>query len=199
MYKGHITYDIKEDDNNMYHCHPYSIAKILGHSMVEFYRDTYKLPFSNGILFTVESKHKSGNFLLRKIADHSKIWKQTFEPIKLGSLESYRTILHASDAAKAIKIILDQPVGDTYIVSGNEHIKVLDLVLKLYAICGINIVVKDNVLYSDSDNKIVAIIENTNKGIDTVSIDIKGTASKLHNLGWSAKFSVDDILNELIY
>jgi GDP-mannose 4,6-dehydratase len=197
MYKGHITYDIKEDDNNMYHCHPYSIAKIMGHSMVEFYRDTYKLPFSNGILFTVESKHKSGNFLLRKIADHSKIWKQTFEPIKLGSLESYRTILHASDAAKAIKIILDQPVGDTYIVSGNEHIKVLDLVLKLYAICGINIVVKDNVLYSVSDNKIVAIIENTNKGIDTVSIDIKGTASKLHNLGWSAKFLVDDILKEI--
>jgi GDP-mannose 4,6-dehydratase len=198
MYKGHITYDIKEDDHNMYHCHPYSIAKIMGHSMVEFYRDTYKLPFSNGILFTVESKHKIGNFLLRKIADHSKIWKQTFEPIKLGSLESYRTILHASDAAKAIKIILDQPVGDTYIVCGNEHVKILDLVLKLYAICGINITVKDNVLYSASDNKIVAIIENTNTGIDTVPIDIRGTASKLHNLGWSQKFSIDDILSEII-
>jgi GDP-D-mannose dehydratase len=198
IYKGHITYDVKEDDHYMFHCHPYSIAKIMGHSMVDFYRDTYKLPFSNGTLFTVESKHKIGNFLLRKIADHAKIWKQTFEPITLGSLDSYRTILHASDAAKAIKLILDQPVGDTYVVCGNEHIKVLDLVLKLYAICGINIVVKDNVLYSDSDNKIVAIIENVNKGIDTVPIDIRGTASKLHNLGWSAKFSVDDILNELI-
>lgn len=198
MYKGHINYEVKENDSNMFHCHPYSIAKIMGHSMVEFYRDTYKLPFSNGILFTVESKDKSGNFLLRKIADHSKIWKQTFQPITLGSLDSYRTILHGSDAAKAIKIILDQPLGDTYIVSGNEHVKILDLVLKLYAICGINITVKDNVLYSASDNKIVAIIENTNKGIDMVPIDIRGTASKLHDFGWAAKFSVDDILSEII-
>ena len=165
--------------------------------MVDFYRDSYNLPFSNGILFTVESKHKIGNFLLRKIADHSKIWKQTFEPITLGSLDSYRTILHASDAAKAIKMILSQPDGDTYIVSGNEHIKVLDLVLKLYAICDINIIIKNNVLYSASDNKIVAIIENTNKGIDTVPIDIKGTASKLHHLGWLPRFSIDDILKEI--
>ncbi len=166
--------------------------------MVEFYRDTYGLPFSNGVLFTVESKHKKGNFLMRKLADHSKIWKQTFEPIKLGSLDSYRTILHASDAAKAIKMILDQPSGDTYIVCGNERIQILDLVLKLYANCGINIIVKDNVLYSASDNKIVAIIENTNKGIDTVPIDIRGTASKLRELGWSSRFSVEDILNEII-
>jgi len=198
IYKGHITYDVKEDDHNMFHCHPYSIAKIMGHSMIEFYRDTYNLPFSNGTLFTVESKHKIGNFLLRKIADHSKIWKQSFEPITLGSLESYRTILHASDAAKAIKLILEQPVGDTYVVCGNERIQVLDLVLRLYANCGINIVVKDNVLYSVSDNKIVAIIENVNKGIDTVPVDIRGTALKLHDLGWSAKFYVDDILSEII-
>jgi GDP-mannose 4,6-dehydratase len=198
IYKGHITYDVKEDDHNMFHCHPYSIAKIMGHSMVEFYRNTYNLPFSNGILFTVESKYKIGNFLMRKIVDHSKIWKQTFEPITLGSLESYRTILHASDAAKAIKLILEQPVGDTYVVCGNERIQVLDLVLKIYALNGINIVVKDNVLYSASNNKIVAIIENVNKGIDMVSTDIRGTASKLHHLGWSPIFSIDDILKEII-
>lgn len=195
MYKGHITYDVKENDCNMHHCHPYSIAKIMGHSMVEFYRETYKLPFSNGILFTIESKHKSGNFLLKKIAEHSKIWSKTFEPIKLGPLESYRTILHASDAAKAIKIILDQSVGDTYIICGNENIKILDLVLKVYTLNGINITVTDNVLYSH--NKIVALIENSNKGIDTVPINITGTASKLHNLGWVPKFFIDDILNEI--
>ena len=196
IYKGHITYDVKEYDHNMYHCHPYSIAKIMGHSIVEFYRDTYNLPFSNGVLFTILSKYKSNKFLSKKITDHSKSWKQTFEPITLGSLESYRTILHASDAAKAIKLILDQPVGDTYVVCGNERIQILDLVLKIYALNGINIVVKDNVLYSD--NKIIAIIEIVNNGIDTIPIDIRGTASKLQDLGWSPKFSVDDILNDII-
>lgn len=196
IYKGHINYDVKENDNNMYHCHPYSIAKIMGHSIVDFYRDTFDLPFSNGILFTIESKYKNANFLLRKIADHSKKWKKTFEPIKLGSLDSYRTILHASDAAKAVKIILEQNKGDNYIINGNENIKVIDLVLKTYTLSGIDITVIDNVLYSN--NKIVAVIENSNKGIDIVSINITGTAAKLYSLGWSPKYSTDDIVNEIV-
>jgi len=196
IYKGHLNYDIKENDNNMYHCHPYSIAKIMGHSIIDFYRETYKLPFSNGTFFTIESKYKNGNFLLRKIADHCKKWKETNEPLKLGSLDSYRTILHASDAAKAIKIILEQTQGDNYIISGSENIKILNLVLKVYELNDIIITVTDNVLYSN--NKIVAIIENINKGIDTVPINITGTASKLYNLGWKQKYSLDNIINEII-
>lgn len=196
MYKGHINYDVKENDNNMYHCHPYSIAKIMGHSMVDFYRTTYHLPFSNGIFFTIESKYKNGNFLLRKISDHSKKWKETFEPIKLGSLDSYRNILHASDAAKAIKLILEQPNGETYIISGNESSKILDIVLKVYANHGIIINVKDNVLYSG--DKIVAFIEIENKGIDTVSIDIRGNSKKLKQLGWNPNYNIEDIINEIL-
>jgi GDP-mannose 4,6-dehydratase len=196
MYKGHINYDVKENDNNMYHCHPYSIAKIMGHSIIEFYRNTYNLPFSNGVLFTIESKYKSGNFLLKKITTHSKSWKKNFEPLILGSLNSYRSILHASDAAKAIKLILEQPIGDTYIICGNESIKILDLVLKVYALNGINITVKDNILYSC--DKIVAIIENSNQGIDMVSINIKGKSFKLQQLGWLQNYSLDNIINDVV-
>ncbi len=196
MFKGHINYSIKEDDHNMYHCHPYSIAKIMGHSIVEFYRNTYNLPFSNGIFFTVESKFKKGDFLLRKVLEHSKKWKKTNEPLKLGSLDSYRTILHASDAAKAIKLILEQAFGDTYIICGNESIKMLDLVKKVYSFNGILIAEKDNILYSG--NKIVAIIDNINKGIDIAPINIKGKSDKLNNLGWRQKYSIEDIIKENI-
>ena len=196
IYKGHIKYDVNENDHNMYHCHPYSIAKIMGHSIIDFYRDTYNLPFSNGILFTVESKHKVGNFLLKKISIHAKKWKNDNVPIKLGSLDSYRNILHAKDASKAIKIILDQPIGDTYIISGNESVKILDLVSKVYFNNGITINIKDNVLYSD--DKIVAIIDNENKGIDTVPIDIRGKSMKLRDLGWIPTYSINEILNEII-
>jgi GDP-D-mannose dehydratase len=192
MYKGHINYEVKENDTNFYHNHPYSIAKIMGHSIVDFYRNTYGVPFSNGVLFTVESKYKNGDFLLKKILNHAKTWPTNFEPIKLGSLDSFRNILHASDAANAIKVILDQPIGDNYIISGNESIKIVDLVLKVYAINGINIIIKDNILYSG--NKVVAIIENTNKGIDTVSININGISEKLKQLGWIQKYTIVDII-----
>ena len=197
MYKGHINYEIKEDDKNMYHCHPYSIAKIMGHSIVEFYRETYNLPFSNGILFTIESKHKIGDFLLKKITNHSKKWKETNEPLKLGSLDSYRNILHASDAARAIKLILEQSKGETYLICGNESVKILDLVIKIYSNHGILVSLKNNVLYSD--DKIVAVIENVNKGIDIIPINITGTATKLEKLGWFPKFSIDNIINDTVY
>lgn len=111
-------------------------------------------------------------------------------------MNSYRSILHASDAAKAIKLILEQPIGDTYIICGNESIKILDLVLKVYALNGINITVKDNILYSC--DKIVAIIENSNQGIDMVSINIKGKSFKLQQLGWLQNYSLDDIINDVV-
>jgi GDP-D-mannose dehydratase len=196
MYKGKIDYDVREDDHSMIHCHPYSIAKIMSHSIVEFYRNTYNLPFSNGVLFTIESKYKKGDFLLHKINEHAKKWKTTFEPIKLGPLNSYRTILHASDAAKAIKSILEQEQGLTYTICGNENSKVVDLVTKIYSLNGITINIINDKLYSD--NKLVAVIENNNKGIDTLPINIRGYANRLKHLGWTPTYSVDDILKELV-
>jgi GDPmannose 4,6-dehydratase len=55
IYKGHVDYLVSENDTYMRHLHPYSIAKIMGHTMVEFYRNTYGLPFSNGIIFTTKA------------------------------------------------------------------------------------------------------------------------------------------------
>jgi GDP-D-mannose dehydratase len=70
------------------------------------------------------------------------------------------------------------------------------LVLKVYSKNDITINVVNNVLYSN--NKIVAIIENSNKGIDIVPINITGTSSKLHELGWEQNYSIDDIVKEMI-
>lgn len=197
MYKGHINYIVGENDHNMYHSHPYSIAKIMGHSIVDFYRETYGLPFSNGILFTIESKHKNGDFLLKKIAAHSKKWKENGEPIRLGSLNSFRHILHASDAAKGIKLILEQDAGDTYIICSKQNINIMELVIEVYKMSDITIDnIADNALYSEG--KIVAIIDNVNKGIDTVPINIRGMPEKLCRLGWEPAYSINDIITEVL-
>ncbi len=194
IYKGHVDYEVKENDNNIYHCHPYSIAKTMGQNMVDFYRQTHGYAFSNGILFTVESKEKKGNFLLRRIADHAKKWKQTKEPIKLGSLDSTRALLHVSDAAKAIKLIMEQPTGDNYIISGEESYGVSGLVLRLYGLFGIDAYMLNDVIYCVKD--IVAIIEKPHNGLDTQAVNIRGTPEKLYNLGWKQEKDIRDILNE---
>ena len=54
---------------------------------------------------------------------------------------------------------------------------------------------KDNVLFSD--NKIVATIERSNNGIDTVPIDIRGKSIKLIELGWTPSYTIQDIVTEI--
>jgi GDPmannose 4,6-dehydratase len=134
IYKGHIDYEVKEDDHNMFHLHPYSIAKTMGHNIVEFYRKTYDLPFSNGVIFTTESPLKRPEFLLNKVAVHIKSWKDGNKTaLQVGNLDSYRNILHASDVANAIHMIISQDKGDTYLICNDESHQVYDLVLKLYS------------------------------------------------------------------
>ena len=71
------------------------------------------------------------------------------------------------------------------------------MVIKIYSNHGILVSLKNNVLYSD--DKIVAVIENVNKGIDIIPINITGTATKLEKLGWFPKFSIDNIINDTVY
>jgi GDPmannose 4,6-dehydratase len=199
IYKGHGAYTVEEDDPFMFHTHPYSIAKIMGHSMVDFYRNTYQLPFSNGIIFTTESNKKKPVFLLNKVAHHIKKWnKGEKELLTVGNLDSYKNILHASDVAKAIKIITEQEEGDNYLICSSESHKILDLVLQLYKNGGIELEKKGNIFCDVKTEINVLQIENNQIGLDTKPINILGNPCKLKKLGWKQLVSVNDILLELL-
>ena len=197
IYKGHINYIVNENDNNMYHNHPYSIAKIMGHTIVDFYRNTYNLPFSNGIIFTTESNIKKPIFLLNKVAEHAKKWNEIKEPLILGSLDSYRNILHAKDVVNAIKYIITQSIGDTYLICNKNSIQIYELVIKLYSNFGIFLNKQNNILYEKESNLPVVIINNVYNGTDNTNTNIQGSPEKLLNLGWTPTISIDDILDEL--
>jgi GDP-mannose 4,6-dehydratase len=199
IYKGHIDYQVQEDDHHMFHLHPYSIAKIMGHSMVDFYRNTYGLPFSNGVIFTTESPLKRPEFLLNKISAHIKEWKNGNKTtLQVGSLESCRNILHASDVANAIHTIVSQEKGDTYLISSDESHKIYDLVVKLYSISGIDIEKGENALYEKESGLSVLVIQENNSGLDSRPINIRGDSVKLRNLGWKQLVSIEQILSFLL-
>lgn len=199
IYKGHIDYTVQENDCNMFHSHPYSIAKIMGHSMVDFYRNTYGLPFSNGVIFTTESPLKKPVFLLNKIAEHIKEWKSgNKQPLKVGNLDSYRNIIHASDVANAIHCILSQSAGNNYLICNEESHKICDLVEKMYRIANI-IVEKHENSYVDMDcNSPILIMENSPHGLDTTAIHIRGSPTNVMNIGWSPKMNVNEILYSIV-
>ena len=203
MYNGHHVYEIKEgeNDNYRYHLHPYSIAKIMGSSMVDFYRETYHYSFSNGILFTTESSEKKGDFLLNKISNHAKAWSNKREPLHLGSLDSFRNILHPIDAVHAFQVILEQKVGDNYVISGESSHKIEQIVMDMYALFGIVLERQDNIYY-DKHTKLPVIImdiDTSKNGIENIPIHISGNANKLQLLGWTPVISIEDILREFTY
>ena len=195
IYKGHVNYTVSEDDHNMYHSHPYSIAKTMGHNMVKFYRETYNLPFSNGIIFTTESPLKKPHFLLNKVAKHIEECKNTghINPLIVGDLSSYRNILHASDVANAIHTIISQETGDDYLICNTESHKVYDLVLQKYANAGIELEQRGNILYKQGTDTEVVIIEHIYSGIDIQPTNIKGHPTKLLGLGWVPIKSFDSV------
>ena len=201
IYKGHNQYTVKENDHNMYHLHPYSIAKILGHSTVDFYRTEHNMKFYNGILFTVESPQKSPEFLLNKVARHARNYKSSKKVLKLGQLDSYRNIIHADDVAIAIRKILEADVDTNYcicnIMPDGKNVKVLDLVLGIYKRYGIKVTRKDNLLIDESTGDTIVIITGLNKGFDTCPTDILGYPENLIKLGWKPKYSVEDILDDI--
>ena len=192
IYKGHIDYTVKEDDTNMKHVHPYSIAKIIGHSIVNFYRNTHGLPFSNGVIFTTESERKRPEFLLNKLKAHAKNWENTKQPITVGSLDSHRNILHAKDVASAVYTIIQQEKGDDYLICNDYSVKIYDLVIQLYKNCGIMLIQKSNILYETETDLEVIIIDDKNIGNDNVPTNIRGECVKLKMLGWNPEYDICD-------
>jgi len=200
IYKGHIDYTVSEDDTNMYHTHPYSIAKTMGHNIIKFYRETYNCPFSNGVIFTTESPLKTPVFLLNKVVQHIKasLHSESIIPLVVGNLDSYRNILHASDVANAIHVILTQHSGNDYLICNTESNKVYDLVCKLYENAGILLERRNNSLYKkDTDIKVIEITETLNNEMKPTNI--RGYPEKLLKIGWTPSISINDILVELLY
>lgn len=199
IYKGHITYNITENDNNMFHNHPYSIAKIMGQSIVDFYRQTYNLPFSNGVIFTVESSLKKPVFLLNKISNHIKNWLDNKEPLTLGNLDSYRNIIHASDVANAIFYILEEKNGNNYLICNDNSYKIIDLVKLLYSRANINLIKDNNIFYDSNTNLPVIIIQENQLSFESAPTNISGTATNLKNIGWEPLISIKNILDEIYF
>jgi len=199
IYKGHSDYRVSEDDHNMYHSHPYSIAKILGHNMVNFYREKYLLRFSNGVIFTTESKYKKPIFLLNKVADHIHKLRENevAEPLVVGDLSSYRNVIHASDVANAIHRIVAQSEGDDYLICNTASYKIYDLVVQMYKNAGIELENRFGILYKKGTDIPIVCITQTHTINEPKPSNIRGHPHKLLKMGWTPSKTIDDILREL--
>jgi GDP-D-mannose dehydratase len=194
LYRGHIVYTVKENDNNMLPTTAYGVAKEYSHRIVDYYRKKYGYSFSNGVIFTTESRLRKPHFLLRKICLHARDWHTTRTVLHLGSLDSYRVFIHANDVASAIHRILAQPYGDNYNICGEEIVKVEDTMLRLYALHGIQLEKKGS-QYVDTTSG--APVVEVGAPIRPEVTNISGECTRLKDIGWSPVFSFDRLLVDL--
>lgn len=194
LFKGHGVYEVVDDSTDFHPITIYGISKQFGHQVVQYYRKKYGLPFSNGILFTTESPLRNHRFVLQKMIRHASSWAQTRQPLELGSVDSYRNLIHASDVASAVAVILKQPVGGEYVISNLEGETIEGVMQKVYQHYGMDLQKQGDSYVDSKTGETVVVIGESLRGSPT---HIDGRPDALLKLGWKPMYSLEGLLEDL--
>ena len=118
---------------------PYGAAKVYGHYITVNYRESYGLFACSGILFNHESPRRGPEFVTRKIslgAARIKLGKQ--KELVMGNLDSKRDWGFAGDYVRAMRLMLQQPEPDDYVVGTGEAHSPRDCAELAFKVVGLN-------------------------------------------------------------
>jgi len=100
---------------------PYGVAKVFSYWATVNYRESYGLNASNGILFNHESPRRGETFVTRKISRAVAAIKHGLQnELFLGNLEAKRDWGYAPEYVEAMWRILQQDVGDDFVIATGE-------------------------------------------------------------------------------
>lgn len=100
---------------------PYGISKVAGFDLTRNYREAYGMFCVSGILFNHESPRRGYEFVTRKITSTvARIKLGLATELRLGNLEAKRDWGHAADYVRAMRLMLEQPEADDFVVATGE-------------------------------------------------------------------------------
>ena len=118
---------------------PYGVSKVFGHHMTINYRESYGMHASSGILFNHESPRRGEEFVTRKVSQAvARISLGLQDELVLGNLDAERDWGFAGDYVEAMWLMLQQPVGDDYVVATGEPHSIRELVDVAFAHIGVD-------------------------------------------------------------
>ena len=183
---------------------PYGVAKIYGLWITKNYRESYGMHISNGILFNHEGERRGETFVTRKITlGLAKIKKylnegrQDFPILRLGNLYSKRDWGHAKDFVEGMWMMLQQEVGDDYVLATGETHTIKEFVELACKECGWNINwVGEGVSERGILDNGLTIIEVDEKYYRPAEVNILlGDFTKAKNvLGWQPKIKFEQLV-----
>jgi len=164
---------------------PYGCAKVYSYNICNNYKNSYNLFVSNGILFNHESPRRGTNFVTNKVVKTAvEIKKGLRDKLILGNLQATRDWGHAKDYVKAMWLMLQQDKPDNFVCSTGISHSVQDLVEYTF-----NKLDLDWEQYVETDAKYLRPEELK---------DLKGDSTKLRELGWTADYTFETMIDEMI-
>ena len=164
---------------------PYGCAKVYSYNICNNYKNSYNLFISNGILFNHESPRRGTNFVTNKVVKTAvEIKKILRNELVLGNLKATRDWGHAKDYVKAMWLMLQQDKPDNFVCATGVSHSVQDLVEYTFNKLDLNWN-----QYVRTDAKYLRPEELK---------DLKGDSTKLRELGWTADYTFETMIDEMI-
>ena len=182
---------------------PYAAAKLYAYWIVVNYREAYGMHASNGILFNHESPLRGETFVTRKITRAvAAIHLGLQDKLYIGNLDARRDWGHAKDYVRGMWLMLQQAVGDDFVLATGETHPVRSFVEKAFRRVGIDIEwrgqgVEEKGLDAASGRVLVEVDPRYFRPTE-VELLI-GDPTKAHEkLGWRHEVSLDELLAEMM-
>lgn len=183
---------------------PYGCAKLMAHSIVVNYRESFGMHVSSGILFNHESPMRGKEFVTRKITYHLAQYYlgKTDKPLELGNLNAKRDWGFAGDYVEMMWLMLQQDNPDTYVIATGETHTIREFVEEATKILGYKI------KWEGKDENEIGIDEKSGKILVKVNpkfyrpaeVDLLlGDSSKAEKvLGWKRKVGYKELCKMMV-
>jgi GDPmannose 4,6-dehydratase len=191
---------------------PYAVAKLYAYWITVNYREAYKMYACNGILFNHESPKRGETFVTRKITrGTAKIALGIEKCLYLGNLNAKRDWGHAKDYIEGMYLILQQEMPDDYVLATGVTTTIRDFVKMSFAELGIELafrgkdqyeegyIVKNNSEFILDEGSVVIRVDPKYYRPTEVDLLIGDAAKAKEKLGWTPKYSLEDLVREMVH
>lgn len=166
---------------------PYGVAKAYAHFITRSYRERYGLHASSGILYNHESPRRPLEFLPRKVShaaaaialgNQAELW--------LGDLDAERDWGFAGDFVHAMWLMLQQDVGDDYVIATGVLSTVRDVVALAFAHVGLD--------WRDY----VHLSEDLQRGKAELHHLVGDSSKAQERLGWQPRVNLPELVGMMV-